>query len=324
MRAFVYRKNRAPLALVLVLVGMGLTASAASAATVTINLCAVTGTASMPGSVAVPIWGFVPKGAVADCSDVQGTAAVPGPVLAVNQGDAVTINVTNALPAGPPDHTLRFEAPGISFDPGATDAAVGATVTRTFTASAPGSYLYQSGGNAGRQEAMGLYGALIVRPTTTGQAYGSPATAYDVEATLVLSQLDPAFNSAPDTYDMHKYLATYWLINGQPYPTSGITAAAGQRVLLRFLNAGFDNTSMLLLGLHERVVAREAHLLNNPIDADAETIPAGATEDAIAVIPSYAGAPSSHGFPLFNRQNHLTNGAGATLSDGGMITFIHP
>jgi FtsP/CotA-like multicopper oxidase with cupredoxin domain len=175
---------------------------------------------------------------------------------------------------------------------------------------------------------MGLYGALIVRPPTANQAYDSATTGYDVEALLVLSAIDPAFNAAPDTFDIHSYRATYWLINGKAYPdTAPITASAGDRVLLRYLNAGFDNTTMALLGMHERVLARDARLLNNPFDANAETIPAGATEDAIATVPSGAG-PSPHGFPLYNRQQHVTNGAQtgtgpAPATGGGMLTFIH-
>jgi hypothetical protein len=178
---------------------------------------------------------------------------------------------------------------------------------------------------------MGLYGALIVRPSTAGQAYESAATAYDVEAPLVLSAVDPAFNNAGDpmAFDMHAYRATYWLINGKAYPdTTGITAAAGQRVLLRYLNAGYDNTSMMVLGMHEHVVAKDAWPLNNAYDATADTVPAGATEDAIATVPA-GGAPSGNGFPLFNRQLHLTNGDQAGQSPlpatgGGMLTFIHP
>ena len=43
---------------------------------------------------------------------------------------------------------------------------------------------------------------------------------------------------------MYDYLATYWLINGKAYPdTAPITATAGQRVLLRYVNAGYDNTT---------------------------------------------------------------------------------
>jgi FtsP/CotA-like multicopper oxidase with cupredoxin domain len=310
------------LVLVMAVVGLGPAASPALAAAVTINLCAVPGNATLTGAVSVPIWGFGVPTTPGDCTTA--TASLPGPVQTVNEGDTVTVSVTNALPG---TRTLTFEIPGISFDAGPTDAASGATVTRSFTASAPGTYLYQSGGDAGRQEAMGLYGALIVRPLTAGQAYDNPSTAYNVEATLVLSQVDPNFNAAPDAFNMNNYLATYWLINGKAYPnTAPITAAAGQRVLLRYVNAGYDNTSMALVGMHEQVLARDARLLNNPFSASAETIPAGGTEDAIATVPAFA-APSANGFPLYNRQLHVTNGSTAAANyatPGGMLTFIHP
>src|SRR5262249_32197700 len=129
------------------------------------------------------------------------------------------------------------------------------------------------------------------------------------------------------SYNMSPYGATYWLTTGRAYrDTAGITAAAGQRVLLRYLNAGYDNTTMMLVGMNEHVVAKDAWPLNSAYDAIADTIPAGATEDAIATIPA-GEAPSGNGFPLFNRQLHLTNGdqAGQSPSPpsgGGMLTFI--
>ena len=236
----------------------------------------------------------------------------------------MTLNVTNALPAG---HTLSFEIPGIDFAPGPTDADVGATVTRSFTASAPGTYLYASTGSAGRQQAMGLYGALIVRSNTANQAYDTATTAFDTEATLVLGAVDPAFNAAPDTFDLKGYRAAYWLINGKSYPdTDPVAATAGDRVLLRYLNAGYDNTSMALLGMHQRVLARDAILLNNPFDAASEIVPAAGTEDAIAVVPASA-PPSANGFALFNRNLHLTNAPCApntSCAAGGMLTFVQP
>lgn len=290
----------------------------ASPANQTISLCATTGTVSLPGHAPVPIWGFVTKGAAADCSDVAGTATLPGPELRFDENDVVTLSVTNALPAG---HTISVEVPGLHFDSGPTDAAVGETVSRTFTASAPGTYLYQSVGDGERQTAMGLYGALVVRSTASGQAYDNPASAYDVEARLVLSAIDPAFNADPDNFDMRNYLATYWLINGKSYPdTDVIHAAAGQRLLLRYLNAGHDNTTMTLLGMDERVLARDAHMLPNAFDAHAETIPAGATEDVVATVPA-GSSGLTNGFPLYNRQLHLGNGA-PSASPGGMMTFI--
>jgi FtsP/CotA-like multicopper oxidase with cupredoxin domain len=293
-------------------------ATTASPAIQSMDLCATTGSVDLPGRLDVPIWGFVRKGAAADCSDVADTATLPNPVLSVDEGDTVTLNVTNALPG----QTISVEVPGISFDAGPTDAVSGGTVTRTFTAGAPGTYLYQSAGDGERQTAMGMYGALIVRSTTAGQAYGTSASAYDVEAPLVLSAIDPAFNADPDVFDMRNYRATYWLINGEAYPdTNIIHAGVGQRVLLRYLNAGHDNTTMTLLGMDEHVLARDAHVLGNAFDAHAETIPAGATEDVVATVPA-ASSGLTHGFPLYNRQLHLGNGAPPGDAPGGMMTFI--
>jgi FtsP/CotA-like multicopper oxidase with cupredoxin domain len=338
MRAPAFKKTRALLVLMVAAAALPLASSTASAAAVPIELCAKAGTVTLPGEATnpVPIWGFGIPTTPGDCSTA--TASLPGPVLnTVNQGDVVTVTLRNALPPGTGDvtHTVRFEIPGITFDPGLTDVAVGASRDITFTASAPGTYQYQSGGDAGRQEAMGLYGAFIVQPTSApdtpipGQAYGPATTAFDVEATLVLSAVDPNFNATPDTYDLHAYRATSWLINGEAYPdTNPIAASAGQRVLLRYVNAGYDNTAMQLLGMHQQVLARDARLLNNPFFANAETIPAGGTEDTIATVPSTA-PPSANGFPLYNRQLHLTNGAQtgptpAPASGGGMLTFIQP
>jgi FtsP/CotA-like multicopper oxidase with cupredoxin domain len=328
MRVYANKRILVPLAAVVSVAGFAVSgASVAPAANVAIELCAVAGTSNPVGSVSVPIWGFGIPSTPGDCSTA--TASLPGPVLSVNEGDDVTITVTNALPPDPTpatdgttDHVVSLEIPGVSLAAGDVDAAVGETATISFHAGAPGTYLYESAGDSGRQEAMGLYGALIVRPATAGQAYDAASSAYDVESILVLSQVDPDFNAAPDTFDMNEYLATYWLIDGKSYPdTASVTAGSGERVLLRYLNAGYDNTSMSLLGMHQRVLARDARLLGNPFLAATETIPAGGTEDAIALVPSTA-PPSADGFALFNRNLHVTNGHAA--GTGGMLTFIGP
>ena len=96
----------------------------------------------------------------------------------------------------------------------------------TFTAAEPGVFLYEAGPltNALHQTAMGLHGALIVRPATVGQAYNSAATAYDVEAVLVLSELDPALNASasPATFNMSNFAPEYELINGAAFPNAAV------------------------------------------------------------------------------------------------------
>lgn len=294
----------------------------AVAAEVSFNLCAVPGTLPLPGAATVPVWGFGIPSTPGDCTSAS--AGLPGPTLDVAAGDHVTLTITNALPDPQP---LQFELPGLRLDPGDPTVAPGATHSISFTVDRPGTFLYESDGDAGRQSAMGLFGALLARPPAAGQAYSDPSTAYDEQQVLVLSAIDPAFNAAPQTFDLTGYTPTYWLINGKAYPDTmpGISAPPGSRLLLRYVNAGHDNTTMTLLGAHQHVLARDASMVPRPFDAVAETIPAGGTEDTLLTMPSTA-PPASAGFPLYNRQLHLSNGplTGATPDAGGMLTFIHP
>jgi FtsP/CotA-like multicopper oxidase with cupredoxin domain len=145
---------------------------------------------------------------------------------------------------------------------------------------------------------MGLYGALVVHSATAGQAYGSP---FDTEQVVVLSELDANLNASPDTFDMNNWDPTYWLLNGKSSPdTAPIGAAAGQRVLLRYANAGMDNNTMTLLGVRERLIARDAYPLANPFSVVSETFASGQTADALVTVP--ASASSGAKFALYSRQ----------------------
>jgi FtsP/CotA-like multicopper oxidase with cupredoxin domain len=282
--------------IVALLVVSAIASAAPLAAPVTINLCASTGSVTMPDSTVIPIWGFS-----LDTGSGCATAQLPGPVLEVNAGDVVTINLIDVDVPG----SVSLEFPGQSV-----------SGSYSFTASDPGTYLYGSADSRG--VLMGLSGILIVRPATPGQAYNSAASAYDTEAVMVLSEIDPAFNANPTTFNTVNYKPKYWLINGKAYPqTTNIPADAGDKVLLRYVNAGSLHHTMTMLGMRQRVIGRDAYPLTYPYDVVAETIPAGSTLDTIATVPGSAASGAK--FPLYNRQLHLTNGANFP---GGMLTFI--
>ena len=66
---------------------------------------------------------------------------------------------------------------------------------------------------------MGLYGGLIVRPTTDPTSgYGDAASDFTTEELLIVSEIDPALNGAPAGFDMQDYHPTYWLFNGHAHP----------------------------------------------------------------------------------------------------------
>jgi FtsP/CotA-like multicopper oxidase with cupredoxin domain len=299
--------------------GLGLAAVAwllvaPPAQAVTFDLCAATGTVTMPGGAIVPIWGFA-----LDTGGGCGAATLPGPVLEATVGDTVNVNLSNQLAE---NVAIMFR--GQSIKPDLVGAGPGGSTSYTFTASAPGTFLYEAGTNPGIQIPMGLYGALVVRPVTPGQAYGDPSTAFDAEAVLVLSEIDPALNAAPTTFDLLDYRPLYWLINGEAHPDTGtIPAAGGARLLLRYLNAGPSHLTMTLLGARQVVIAKDAFPLSYPTDLVAETIPSGQTVDAITTLP--AGVAGTR-FPLYNRQLYLNSGfvpVGQLVNPtSGMLTFI--
>ena len=287
------------------------------------DLRASAGALTLPDATSVPVWGY------SDASGGPLPAAIPGPVLIVDQGDTVTVTLTNDLaePSG-----LLFQGQGLT--PDTTGAAAGGgTRSYHFVATNPGTYLYEAAPlpNAQHQVAMGLYGALIVRPTDgtgkvlAGTAYpgGSPAPAaatFDDEALLVLGEVDPALNAAPAAFDTRNWAPKYFLINGKAYPqTIAIGTSPGHQVLLRYLNAGIDHHSMTLLGAGQTAVAMDGSPYRFAHHMVAETIAPGATADTLVSIP--AGAPTTLRYPVYDASLlPLRNNDAQGL--GGMLTFV--
>ncbi len=279
--------------------------------TVTCNLWTNTATIALPGTASVKIWGYTDTAA--------GVLTTPGgPTLIVNQGDVVTVILHNSLPEA---SSLLFQ--GQAMIPDETGVTAGNSKSYTFTATNAGTYLYEAGltPSVQHQVAMGLYGALIVRPATANQAYASITSAYNDEALVLLSEIDTLLNNSanPANFDMRNYHPRYWLINGKPFPnTDVINTAVGNKLLLRFVNAGLQVHSMSLLGLNQNVIATDGSPLANAFTYVADSIAPGQTLDTITTIPAATTAGSR--FALYDASlvQHNNNGAGF----GGMLTFI--
>ena len=111
--------------------------------------------------------GFVPANvsASATCPTMQ----VPGPTLVVTEGQTVTVNLTNNLPASAGNTSILFPGFALTSATGVQglltmEAAPGSTAQYTFTATTPGTHTYYSGTQGDLQIDMGLYGAIIVLP----------------------------------------------------------------------------------------------------------------------------------------------------------------
>ncbi|TKJ30266.1 MAG: copper oxidase [Chloroflexi bacterium B3_Chlor] len=238
------------------------------------------------------MWGYAPG---------NGPFQYPGPVLCVNQEDTVTVVLHNTLSE---DVSIVFPgqadvlADGAPSQPVYDDgnllsltkaAAPGGSVTYSFVASEPGTYLYHSGTDPDKQVQMGLAGALVVRPGLgPDYAYDSADTRFnsDAEFLLVLSEIDPVMHQAVEQgqpFDMTQYHPRYWLINGRGFPDTLAPNYASwlpdqpysalERIhpydpvsnplpmLTRYLSTGSFDYPFHPHGAHGRVIARDGRLL---------------------------------------------------------------
>ena len=227
------------------------------------------------GSSTLPVWAF---------SETAGghPTRIGGPTLVAISGETLVLRVHNEIPG----EEVNLAVPQQPAAPMATKAANMGTAILTIKDLKPGTSIYEAGSktlastltaadltaaaaadDVEQQVAMGLYGALVVRPTGAGgtpdigTAYGA-GTAYNDEALLVLSEIDPRLNTSanPAAFNMTSFAPAYRLINGHAYAGDGslstapIVAAPGDGVLLRYVNAGVADHSMALLGLRQTVV----------------------------------------------------------------------
>jgi FtsP/CotA-like multicopper oxidase with cupredoxin domain len=203
--------------------------------TSTFALTAHRGMITTPDGNRVPMWGYS-----LDDSPYQ----YPSPFLCVNEGEKVNIVLHNQLGNG---QSTSITFPGMTgvmangnvVEPEVAGGKVlsltnsvadGKTITYSFTASKPGSYLYVSGTDQAMQQQMGLFGGIVVRSATPGQAYdgAKPDSSYDVnhEYVQMLSDVDPDLHRYIDTtsvdnvlnYDWAKFRPRYWFINGRSMP----------------------------------------------------------------------------------------------------------
>jgi FtsP/CotA-like multicopper oxidase with cupredoxin domain len=173
---------------------------------------------SQPDGQTVYSWGYgctvAPAGYApsAIAGTFCNTMQVPGPTLIVREGQTVTVTLTNGLPTAAGNTSILFPGFNVTTTGGVTglltqEAAPGGSVTYTFTAGSPGTRAYYSGTQGDLQVEMGLYGAVIVLPSTqpaactTGPANGTPLKFAGANGTAEAFWGERDFRLAPSAYD---------------------------------------------------------------------------------------------------------------------------
>ena len=200
---------------------------------------------------------------------------VPGPTLRFQQGDRVRINVTNRLPETTTVHWHGLVLPNV-MDGAAqvTQAPIenGGTYRYEFTAVQSGTYFYHSHDHVDRQQALGLYGALIIDPINpSDEVPANHEFIVELQEWLVRDGL--TYPAMP----MEGGMPNYFTINGRAYPaTDTIKMKVGETLKVRFIgsSSGFIHP-MHIHGGPFVVVARDGETLAPSARYKADTVNVG-------------------------------------------------
>ena len=358
----------------------------AAATTTTVNLTAQRMSLSLPDGKTAPMWGFCASASCSGQWTPGPTITVPSgnqlTITLTNKLPAPTSIVILGQLGGPLGSPVMMDSPAhepktqttwptagkatVPFTPPTqasrvqsfgTETGPATVQSYTWTSLSPGTYLYETGTHPSIQAPMGLYGVIVVTkapntkksPMVAGVAY--PGVTYDADATMLLSEIDLAQNTAVDALAANavsatnphtinpwsyppaiNYAPTYFLLNGQPFNRSSPSSisipgnASTGNVMLRFVNAGLKTHVPSVVGLNLSLIAEDGNVLPGKPKVQSELLlPAGKTGDVLVTLPTAAGStsgvlsfvPASYG--VFDRQLSLSAG---NTPDSGMQTFL--
>ncbi|MHB0877301.1 MAG: multicopper oxidase domain-containing protein [Anaerolineae bacterium] len=227
----------------------------------------------------------------------------------------------------------------------------------------PGTYMYHCHFEETEHVHMGMVGPAIIYPAAHNPAGGDKrcyediSTQFDREFVIFLSEVW-SFAHWCDSHvqlpEWSDYRPDFYLMNGRVYPetllgngsrdgvsghlvaptghpelkyqpvSSLVTANAGDRVLLRFINLGFMKQSLSLTGIKMKVIGRDAAPLYQPpgpdktYTANSVLLGAGESMDVMFTAPNVSAETR---FLLYNSNlQRLTNGGGRVY--GGQMTEV--
>jgi len=200
---------------------------------------------------------------------------VPGPRLELTEGDHVRINFTNHLPEPATIHWHGLIVPNRMDGPGnITQAPVppGGRYIYEYAVVQSGTYFYHSHTRPDRQQALGLYGSLIIHPK---DAAAEPKADYDY-----VVELQEWLRRDGLTYPammMEGGFPNFFTINGKAYPaTDTLRMRVGETIKFRII--GTNNNFIHPMHMHGgpfTVVARDGVILSPAARFEADVVNVG-------------------------------------------------
>ncbi|MEJ8545157.1 multicopper oxidase family protein [Brevibacillus borstelensis] len=282
---------------------------------------------------------------------------VPGSQIRAKVGEVIRVKLKNELKAPTTIHWHGYPVPNnMDGIPGTTQNAVrpGETFTYEFPATVPGTYWYHSHQDSAKQEDLGLYGTLVVEEPDQADIQRDYTLVLDEWNTgstghegMNMGEMDHGNHGSMNMPDMDHRSAqmppgamhdqmmqamyTTFTVNGKTGDAiEPIEAAKGERVRLRFVNAGFQSHTLHLHGQAYKIVSADGQPIKNPalIQDQPFTIAPGerydiefaAEEDTDWVIECHSKTEAAKGMLIpVNVQGAGTEGKSVTKGEAAPI-----
>lgn len=244
---------------------------------------------------------------------------VPGPRIHVREGDSVRIDVKNRLPESTTVHWHGLILPNVMDGPAMiTQDPIekGGVYHYQFTVVQAGTYLYHSHDHIDRQQALGLYGALIIDPVRP-----DPTLQADHEYTVLLQEWLMREGLTYPAMPMDGAQPNFFTINGRAFPaTDTVNMRTGETLKVRFVGSsnGFIHP-MHIHGGPFQVVAVDGETLPPTARYFADTINVGPGQRYDVI---WKARKSGKWLIHCHIGHHTTNNNVETRGGGGLMMVI--
>ncbi|MDH5444465.1 MAG: multicopper oxidase domain-containing protein [Gammaproteobacteria bacterium] len=264
------------------------------------------------GATSLPIWGY---------TNVSGGAGrVPGPIIEMVEGQTVTVEVVNNH-----NRNHNFVVQGMSLD--TTAISPGSSRTYTLNATRSGVFMYSDTLANGVNQALGLLGAVIVRPSAGSNRAWANAPAADHQRLWVITDMDvPRWNNVANgggSVNTGTYRPNYFLMNGMNgFQAMGDAATnlegnVGDMFLVRIVNAGQFDQSLHFHSNHFRVISKDGNRYGQFVWQDTINVKAGST----AMVLYQLNQPGH--YPMHVHTAQMETGNGVYLNGTAAMIIAH-
>ncbi|UCD34033.1 MAG: multicopper oxidase domain-containing protein [Nitrospiraceae bacterium] len=275
---------------------------------------------------------------------------IPGPTVRVTEGDRVRIILNNESSGKHTIHIHGQKKPvimdGVPYI-GQKPVRNGESYIYEFTVERVGTFFYHCHVDGAHHMDMGMYGAFIVEPAEERFSYDreyimildewptkhvhvhekdDEEAGHEKHGVLSVHKGSPPEHTHPGdrqekrdyypkTHNPHDPVYDAFTINGKAFPlTEPIYVRKGEKIRIRFINAGYQPHYMHTHSHKFRVIARDGAYVNEPQMID--TVHIGSAQRVDVILE--ADNPGIWPFHC-HRLNHVANDH---IYPGGMMTFI--